>query len=344
MRTIATQTGRKTLLIVILCLGLAVALQAWPSEPAAAHGKEVEIAITPLVADPSRPLHRLYRVQVLFANDHEPVEGATVVLTARRDDGSEGFPALTLKELGSGLYAGEVVFARFGVWDMEVRVRAELSQGEGDVAFTEDIRPGALTPDAERALQEEAERVIRLQLSFGFGWWPDVMNIAMRALHSGAGASYFALMAVVFGLAWFGTPARQPRLRMRLARWFLPGACLSLGLLLGAGLYSARFDAPITSPGIYDLQRMREIPYGEWYLAAFFSKVVLFLVLGALTYRTHSELQRPGGPAGALEEPAGALRWVTLAAMSVGGLLVVNVATLIYLHYVSHLAVFLPES
>jgi hypothetical protein len=30
--------------------------------------------------------------------------------------------------------------------------------------------------------------------------------------------------------------------------------------------------------------------------------------------------------------------------MSVGGLLVVNVATLIYLHYVSHLAVFLPES
>jgi putative copper export protein len=186
--------------------------------------------------------------------------------------------------------------------------------------------------------------VINLQLSFGFGWWPDVANIAMRIVHSVAGLSYFVVTGLVFGLAWFGMDLRRQGLVRRLDGLFLPAAAASLLLLLGAGLYSAAYDAPITYPGIYDISTMRRIPYGEAYLVAFFVKVFLFLVLAVLAVQISRTLRgwnwnEPNANGAA----AKALRRETLLNAGVGLAVVADVAVLIYLHYVSHLGVFLPE-
>lgn len=167
----------------------------------------------------------------------------------------------------------------------------------------------------------------------------------MRALHAGAGAAYFALMAPVFAMAWLGDPSAPTRLHAWLARWFLPAAGASLALLFAAGVYSGFFGAPIAAPGVFDFARMRSIPYGEWYLAAFASKVVLFIGLGVLTHRTHAALQSQPSTDGAPATPADVwrLKRISILTMGVGSVLVVNVAVLVYLHYLSHLAVFLPE-
>lgn len=322
--------------------------QAVAAQPASAHGKELDIAVTPLIPDPDQPLLRLYRVHVVYRNDLEPVEGATVVLTARRDDGASALLEQKLTEVDGdhGLYVGEITFPRFGAWKMELSVQAALGQGDGNVTFTDDIRPGALAPGEEAALRQEAERVINLQLSFGFGWWPDVANIVMRIIHSMAGLSYFVVTGLVFGMAWIGIPSRRPDLPRLLDRMFLPVAAVSLVLLLGAGLYSAAYDAPITYPGIYDIQTMRRIPYGEAYLGAFFVKVLLFLLLAILAVRIHRALRKWNGsdtvaPRGTA---VAALRRETLTNAVVGLAAVADVAVLIYLHYISHLGVFLPES
>jgi len=331
--------------VAVVALGL---WQAVSAQPASAHGKDLDIAVTPLIPDPDRPLLRLYRVEVVYLGDREAVEGATVTLTAARDDGTVGFPPVELTEVdeGDGLYVGEAVFSRFGVWEMELSVVADQGLGEGDVSFQDNIRPGALNPEQVAALEAEADRVIRLQLSFGFSWWPDVVNIAIRVVHSLAGLSYFMITAVAFGMAWFGVPPGPLNVPRLLNRTFLPGAGFSLAVLLGAGLYSAAYDAPITSPGIYDIERMREIPYGEWYLLAFAIKVVAFVVLAVLAvwiYRVIREWNAAEGDKPAITTVA-TLKRATMANAVVGVIVVADVAALIYLHYISHLGVFLPES
>lgn len=332
---------------IVIGVALMVVGRSFTALPASAHGKDLDIAVTPLIPDPEQPLLRLYRVQVVYLNDREPVEGATVVLTAQREDGAAAFPPLRLTEedAGQGVYIGEAVFSRFGVWQMELGVTAALGQGEGSVTFTDDLRPGALSSGEEAALRQEAERVINLQLSFGFDWWPDVANIAMRIVHSLAGLSYFLVAGLAFGLAWFGVPSRWPDLSRVLNRVFLPAAAASLVLLLGAGLYSAGFDAPITWPGIYDLDGMRRIPYGDYYLAVFFLKLVFFAVLAVMALRIARALRRwnASGNPHPSETAVADLRRETLLNGMVGVAVVADVAVLIYLHYVSHLGVFLPD-
>lgn len=339
----------KPLVAFALAAVALVVLGALAAEAASAHGKELDIAVTPLLPDPGQPLLRLYRVEVVYANDRDPVEGANVVLSARREDGTSGLAPLELTEVagGEGLYVGEVVFPRFGLWEVHLSVEAALGQGDGGVDFTENIAPGALSPDQEAALREEAQRVIKLQLSFGFGWWPDAVNIAMRILHSIAGLTYFVVTALAFGLAWFGIPSRRPEAPRVLDRLFFPAAATSLALLLGAGLYSAAFDAPVQAPGVYDISAMRRLPYGEAYLLAFAIKVLLFLALAVLAFRIKGSLRAwntaepTGDPDGVAVE---VLRRETLLNAFVGVAAVVDVAVLIYLHYVSHLGVFLPEA
>ena len=342
---------RRTRRVAIVITVAMVALLLWQTvaaQPASAHGKDLDIAVTPLIPDPGQPLLRLYRVHVVYANDLEPVEGATVVLTARREDGTSAFPALELTEVdnGDGLYVGEAVFARFGVWEMQLSVQAAVGQGEGSVTFTDDIRPGALGPDQEAALRAEAERVIKLQLSFGFGWWPDVVNIAMRILHSMAGLAYFVVTGLAFSLAWLGITSRRLDLPRLLDRLFFPAAATSLVLLLGAGLYSAAFDAPVTFPGIYDILTMRRIPYGEAYLIAFFVKVALFVMLAVLAVRISRTLRgwNASDSTRANGTVVARLRRETLLSTVVGLAVVADVAVVIYLHYVSHLGVFLPDA
>lgn len=323
------------------------------AEPAAAHGKQVTIAVTSLTPDPDRPLLRLYRARATYAIDGDPVEGATVVLTARRADGTSGFPAQVLTEIGgaNGLYVGEVVFERFGAWEMHLTVQARLDQGDGSVTFSDDIRPESLSPAQEAARRAEGERVARLQLLFRFDWWPDVVTIAMRILHSLAGLAYFLVTGLALGLAWFGIPSRYPDFPRRLDRVFVPAATTSLGLLLLAGLHGAAFDAPAAFPGVFDVGAMRRIPYGDAYLVAFLVKLALFAGLVVLAYRIHRTLRRWAMTAvAAVDEPAAtvdesivaALRWSTLLNAVAGLAAVVDVAVLVYLHYISHLGAFLP--
>lgn len=325
---------------VLLFIGYA-ALAA----PVAAHGRQIDIAVTSLTPDPDQPLRRLYRARVTFATDGDPVEGATVVLTARRADGTSGSQAHVLTEIGGdGLYVGEIVFERFGAWEIHLTVRAKLGQGEGSATFTNEIRPEALSPDQEAARQAESERVARLQLAFRFEWWPDVVTIAMRIVHSLAGLAYFLVTGLALGLAWFGIPSRYPDFPRRLGRVFLPAAAASLGVLLLAGLYSAAFNAPVAFPGVYDIGAIRRIPYGDAYLVAFLIKVVLFIGLVRQALRIHRTLRAwPEDQVASADGPLVAtLRRATLLNAAAGVAVVVDVAVLVYLHYISHVGAFLP--
>ncbi len=339
---------------------LAVLCAAWllpaSAAPAEAHGKELTITVTSLIPDARQPLVRLYRVEVVHAGDLDPVEDGTVLLSATLlRDGAPlsvvGPVQLVEVEGGKGIYVAEVTYDRFGSWEVSLHVEAALGQGAGDADFVEELSPGALSSAAEAALRAEGERVYRLQLFFSFDWWPDVVNIALRIIHSMAGLAYFLVTGAALALAWFGAPAGRPELPSRLARVFPPLAFGSLAALLAAGLYSAAFDAPIVAPGIYDVRGMLRIPYGEWYLAAFLVKPVLFVVLTVLAFRIHRTLRTwRSGPIEAGDAPhPGApvaiarLRRLTTINAAAGLLLVVDVAVVIYLHYISHLGVFLPE-
>jgi uncharacterized membrane protein len=345
-RTDPTRRARRQAWALVAVVALLLIGWSMPPGIATAHGKEVSIAVASLTPDPDEPLHRLYRARVTYSSDDDPVVGAAVTLTARRAGEQVALPALRLTEIGDapGLYVGEVVFERFGAWEVELEVRAVLGQGEGSVTFEDDIRPESLNPAEEAARQAEAERVARLQLLFRFDWWPDVFTIAARVLHALAGLAYFMLTGLVFGLAWFGIPSGAPDLPRRLDRVFRPVAATSLGLLLVAGLYGAAFDAPVAFPGIYDLEAMRRIPYGDAYLAAFLLKVLLFWGLAALAVRMGRTLhQWMAGAVPSIDDPAvAALRRTTAINAAVGIAVVVDVAVLVYLHYASHLGAFLP--
>ena len=85
------------LAVVAACLILLA--KAPLAQPASAHGKELDITVTPLIPDPDQPLLLLYRVHVVFRNDREPVQGASVALTARRQDSDAALPAMELTEV-----------------------------------------------------------------------------------------------------------------------------------------------------------------------------------------------------------------------------------------------------
>ena len=86
-------------------------------------------------------------------------------------------------------------------------------------------------------------------------------------------------------------------------------------------------------------------PYGIWYLLAFAIKVVAFLALAGLAvwiYRVIREWNASDGGEPTLATVA-TLKRATMANAVVGLIVITDVAALIYLHYISHLGVFLPE-
>ena len=179
---------------------------------------------------------------------------------------------------------------------MHLDVEATLGLGSGSVDFVDDIRPEPPDAALDAARRAEAERVASLQLLFGFEWWPDVITVLVRIIHSVAGLAYFVAAGLVLGLAWLGIPSRRRGLLREAARGFLPIAGVSLLVLLLAGLYTAAFDAPVAWPGIYDLSALLSIPYGDAYLVAFLVKVVAFLLLVVMAFRINRSL-RAGAPA-----------------------------------------------
>lgn len=326
------------------------ALALWSPADVVAHGREVDINVTPLRPDPDRPLTRLYYVVVTYRDDGDAVEGATVVLTAvRQERGDQAGPlTLTGMQRQPGVYVGELTYERFGTWEVELDVSVAFGQGEGSASFSDAIVPLDRSAADEERLQEEAARVVRLQAFFGFDWWPDVMNVVTRALHSAAGLTYFAVTGLALFIAW--NPATDlRRLTTGLTGRFTPLAGSSLAVLLAAGVYGTIWDAPVLAPGLFDLDAMTSLPYGEWYLAAFAVKPILFVVLVVLAVRIGRGLRAltgfAEGEVGGSERAGvmATLRRDTALNALAGAVLVIDLAFVIYLHYVSHLGVFLPS-
>ncbi len=337
-----------------------VATSAGAPPTAEAHGKELDISVMSLIPDPERPLTRLYRVHVAYAGDRDPIQGATVLLSAVRQEGGPGVESVRLTPLkdAPGLYVGEVAYPRFGAWSVQLEVSAALAQGAGQTEFVDSVRPRALSDADEAALKAEGERVFRLQLFFRFGWWPDLVNIVVRVIHSLSAVAYFGVTGGVLFLAWFGSTRLRPNVLRRATRYFLPVTLASLLGLLATGLYSAAFDSPTEAPGIYDLDRLLSLPYGQVYFAAFLVKPLGWLVLVFLAFRIHAALRETGGlptVSGGAQEAAldfplviprtgeQALKRLALLNGGMALLLVIDLAVLIYLHYLSHLGVFLPS-
>jgi hypothetical protein len=210
--------------------------------------------------------------------------------------------------------------------------------------------------DAEEAsMVSEAARVRQLQLFFSFGWWPDIVSILLRVAHSVSALVYFGAVSVVLLSVWLGRGDRSV-LNGPIGKYFLPASLAGLAGILLSGLYAAAFDAPNGAPGIYDIDDLLQLPYANAYLAAFLVKPLMWMALVVLAFRVNSVVIRPArnpAPAGAapigpttqaIEDfsPSKAVRRLTYIIATVGILIVADMAILVYIHYISHLGVFLP--
>jgi hypothetical protein len=124
-------------------------------------------------------------------------------------------------------------------------------------------------------------------------------------------------------------------------------------------VYSAIFSAPIKPPGAFDFDTMWRIPFGPHYMATIALKMVGLSVSGVLALRMAMALRiaavpvPAGGSALAARDAVRAgmrdaattapLLRLALINVGVGISLVISVVLAIYLHYISHLAVFLPD-
>ncbi len=354
--------------LALMCVAAAIALAVFATGPvtsgstASAHGKELSLFVSTLIPDESELLRRIFRVEVLYANDFNSVENAKVVLSGSRKEGGEDLDEITLTEMSgeSGVYIGEVVFNRFGEWNIDIDVTSAFSQGNGSTHFVEEVRPVILSDAEEQNLVNEAARVRQLQLFFSFGWWPDIVSILLRVAHSVSALAYFGAVSMVLLSVWLGRGDRRV-LNGPVGKYFLPASLAGLAGILLSGLYGAAFDAPNGAPGIYDIKDLLQLPYANAYLAAFLVKPLMWAALVILAFRINSVVVRParnrapagaapvspaaiGSTTGAIEDfsPSKAVRKLTYIGATVGILIVADLAILIYIHYISHLGVFLP--
>lgn len=321
---------------------------------ALAHAKELSLEVSSFTPDPQEPLVRLYRVFVVYAGDRDPVSGARVDLTAERQGGGPPMEPALLEPLNEpGLYAAQVTYPLYGSWSVTLRV--EELQGEGKVSFVEEVIPAGPTSDSN-----EVRRQV-LDLFFRFNWW-DVVAIVVRISHTLAGVIWFGLTGVILAAYGFLQPASRAPLFRRLSSVFLPATILSLAVLAASGVYTAIFSAPIKPPGVFDLDVMWRIPFGPAYLATIAFKALALGVSGHLMMRMAKALRIaslpvPMGASSFAITASGtpALREIAIAAKEspllrlavtnvvIGLLLAVDIVLAVYLHNISHLAVFLPD-
>ena len=344
------------------------------TESADAHGKELTLTVSSLIPDRSDSLRRMYRVHAAYSGDQDLVEGAEVVLTGSRREGGETLDALQLIELPgeSGVYVGEVVFDRFGEWELEIEVLAALGQGDGIANLVESVKPVVLSEADQTSLFTEADRVQRLQVFFAFKWWPDIATILIRITHTLSAVTYAGVIGTVLLAAWIGGSANRI-LTSRIGENFMLLAILSLTGILLSGLYSAAFDAPNAAPGIFEFLDLLALPYGDAYLAAFMLKPIGWIAMVAFALRVDAVVIKPafdfldepdqnafesGVPSGAAHDspdvgsgtavvpqsPDIRLKRLIRVGAALAFVAIADLGVLIYLHYLSHLGVFLPET
>ncbi len=335
---------------------LALVASAAFAGPALAHGKEVEIKISSFAPDPADPLTKLFRAVVTF-KDGDPVEGATVLLETERQGGGPVVAAVELKPLSEpGVYAGQVKFPIFGNWETRLTVVGR-EEGEGAVSFIEEVAPSA--PESSAAATREArERVLELFFSFNLG---DIINILVRLSHTLGSIAVYGLSAMTVVAHLFLSPASKAMFFRRLSRVYWPVIAAGIVVLILSGVYAAAYGAPIKASGVFNIDVMWEIPYGPVYLGAILYKSIAFAISAVVMYKMAAAMRTAGNaipPAeGASVDslPMAAAVSTTKAATSsqlfrlaavntaLGLSLIVAVVVVMYLHNLSHLAVFLPE-
>ncbi len=337
-----------TLLIGALVL---VAMSYVGGSIATAHGKEISLKVSSFAPDPQEPLVRLYRVRVIFAGDREPVTDAKVQLTATRQGSGPRLEAVHLEPLNEpGFYAAQVTFPLFGTWDVTFEVQ---EPGEGEAIFIEDLIPAGPTRESSEVRQQV------LEIFFRFNW-TDVAAIFVRVSHTLGSFVWFGLTGVILFAYVFLPPASRTPVFRKLSSVFLPAGVVSLVLLGASGVYTAAFGAPIRPPGVFDLDVMLQIPFGAQYLGVIAFKAVALAACGVLVFRMARALKMAAIPAiggGSMTmvvdvaverlDAVAALqrRLIRLAIVNavIGLSLMAAIVIAIYLHNISHLAVFLPE-
>lgn len=347
-------THPKSRCLFLLVLGLLLLVAYTGGQAALAHGKELSIQVSSFAPDAGEPLNRLYRVRVVYAFDGDPVVGAKVSFVASRAGGGPPMEPLILEPLNEpGLYVAEISFPLYGSWNVNLSV---AEAGKGETSFVEEVVPAGPARDTDEARQKV------LQLFFSFNWW-DVAAITVRVAHSLAAVVWFGLTGVILVAHWFLPPAARPPVYRRLVGFFLPATIISLSLLLASGIYSGIYSAPIKAPGVFDFEVMWRIPFGPAYLATIAYKTltlgacVVLAVYMARLLRTSSYPTIAGGDDSvavrtaivapvtkrALISADKKLYRLATANALLGASIAVAVAVAVYLHYISHLAVFLPE-
>jgi hypothetical protein len=147
----------------------------------------------------------------------------------------------------------------------------------------------------------------------------------------------------------------------RLSRIYWPSIAAGIVLLASSGIYAAAYGAPIRAPGVFNLDVMWGIPYGPVYLGAILYKSVAFAVSAVVMYKMAGAMREAGNAIPAAEgasvdalpmaaamstsRTATSSQLFRLAAVNtaLGLSLIVAVVVVMYLHNLSHLAVFLPE-
>ena len=318
-----------------------------------AHGKELTLEVSSFVPDSDQPLVKLFRVSVVYAGDLDPIKDADVRFSASRQGGGPAMDEAVLEPLNEpGVYVGEVEFPVFGVWEITIGVEGF---GEGEVSFVEEVLPIVPSQDTSSEARQQV-----LSLFFRFDW-KDVAAIFVRISHTVGGVIWFGMTGLLLASFWFlPQPARQA-LFQKMTTFFKPAAAFSLVLLALSGVYIGIYSAPINPPGIFDLDVMMAIPFGAHYMGTMVFKVVVLATYGVLTFRIAERLQLAsmpavaGGAVAASHELLSALRErpvadvekslyrLALANAVLGLLLAAAIVTAIYLHYISHLAVFVPS-
>ncbi|MDP6455600.1 MAG: FixH family protein, partial [SAR202 cluster bacterium] len=324
-----------------------------PATVASAHGKELTLEVTSMPSDPDQPLARLFRVMILYAGDRDPVDGARVQLSADRQGGGPAMEPVFVEPLNQpGLYAAEMAFPLFGSWNVTLEV---VEFGEGEVTFVEEVLPADPTQTTNNEVRQQV-----LDLFFRFDW-KDVASIAVRVGHILGGTIWLGITGLILAAFWFMPRPARAALFYRLSRIFMPATITGLLALTITGIYTGIYSAPINPPGIFDIDIMMEIPFGPQYMATMIFKIAALITYGIIAVPMSASLRAASVPVVAggglasiaehtrilarktAEDAERPLYRMALANAILGFALAVAITTAVYLHYISHLAVLIPN-